>query len=108
VKKKSASKEPKPGFAKILADTRKRLADEKKAKVDAKAEMAVKQTSNSAESTASESSSDSDRPPVAVKPSKRSPKIYTRAPTSSSSSSSSDEEELDYSQSLLADLTKNG
>ncbi|GMF66619.1 unnamed protein product [Phytophthora fragariaefolia] len=106
----------KPGFQAILAATKKRIEDEQKAKAQkvdklssiAKPERTLQETVKSSESTASESSSDSDVPPAVVKGTKRSPKNVAPAESSSSSSSSSDEEELDYSQSLLADLTKNG
>ncbi|CAI5710787.1 unnamed protein product [Peronospora farinosa] len=102
--------EQKSGFEKIIADMTKQIADEKKAS-DAKLSTTFTpdkksvQTSKSAESTASESSSDSEHPFVFVKVAKHSRKNAT--PVEDSSSSSSEEEELDYSQSLLADLTKN-
>ncbi|UIZ26228.1 hypothetical protein KXD40_001686 [Peronospora effusa] len=103
--------EQKSGFEKVIADRTKQIADEKKAS-DAKLtttftpEKRSVQTSKSAESTASESSSDSEHPFVFVKVAKHSRKNAT--PVEDTSSSSSEEEELDYSQSLLADLTKNG
>eukprot|EP00644_Phytophthora_capsici_P016402 jgi/Phyca11/508406/fgenesh2_kg.PHYCAscaffold_34_\ len=97
----SAESSKTKGFADILETRRKEVANKTKT-ADLK-----DSPPKSAESTASESSSDSNEPaPVVVKTTKRSPKTVT--PVESTSSSSSDEEELDYSQSLLADLTKNG
>ncbi|CAH0473381.1 unnamed protein product [Peronospora belbahrii] len=100
----------KSNFQKIMADTLRRIADEQNAN-DAKSTTTVTsekgsmQTSKSTQSKASEYSSDSDQAPVIVKVAKRSQKNAT--PAEDNSSSSSEEEEVDYSQRLLADLTKN-
>uniref|UniRef100_A0AAV1V0J0 Nucleolar protein Dnt1-like N-terminal domain-containing protein n=1 Tax=Peronospora matthiolae TaxID=2874970 RepID=A0AAV1V0J0_9STRA len=97
------------GFKKVLAETSKRIAAERNARDtwsdnSAKPVQGLKRSVKSAESTASESSVDSDHSPVVGDRVEHSPKKATLV--ESDSSSSSDDEELNYSQNLLADLTK--
>uniref|UniRef100_M4BH18 Uncharacterized protein n=1 Tax=Hyaloperonospora arabidopsidis (strain Emoy2) TaxID=559515 RepID=M4BH18_HYAAE len=100
--------EPK-GFKKVMAETSKRIAAERNARDTwsdntAKPVQGLKRSVKSAESTASESSVDSDHSPVVGDRVEHSPKKATLV--ESDSSSSSDDEQLNYSQNLLADLTK--
>ncbi|CAI5741802.1 unnamed protein product [Hyaloperonospora brassicae] len=97
------------GFKKIMAETSKRIAATKEASGarngSVEPEQGLKQSVKSVDSTASESSVDSDHSSIVGKRVEHSPEKATFV--ESDSFSSSDEEGLNYSQSLLADLTKN-